>query len=1299
MWCRKISTAIYQSMYLPIQCTCILYIMFPFSAGREYRAIFICTSEPVKPGCKSYDPVKSLCDQYVFNTVITRACSLVVAIGNPFRLMKIEEQAQIGDSKSCWLPYLYRCLQCQSLTLSFILNQKRVKVDHKEIEEGQKALDNIMFKKATQGLRSLSELPDKTHDTIVEEYNKCFEGKNVKLILERVGGDLAWKFGKDQPVTLPEQKLRETVRCRLQQKSVRECIAIPVEPREKPFVILGIENRRCAFEGALVEVEKKGHDSSHRYGQVCSVVEQGDIRPHICEVDPLNASVFIPVDQKSPRLINLPHIPRELMDRPNEKLRPFASDQKRRMGYVVCFKSDTLGQKDVPKISDIIPLEVAPLLLFVVHPVCWTLKHQYPLGAVIGMLPKGTSLLYAKKILSIQHLVPDVEDPDSEVTLEGVAQSWVEVPPTCSNTVGILSRGGHCSLALSVEEEDNGYKVGIHVCNVADSVAHSREFRDNKFVRWTGMFARCQGRTVYHSVLPADVIKDQSFSTDYVHASITLDILIKGDIKFQELIDAQKAVRFPVETLQVGEVKWNPESAVRCDLMLEMAELEEILRALINGNRTVESRKLNQMFDASGLPRDTVFKIVSVLYVVADELCFRRQGHRGYSELTQDPEWVYGTSTDSFEASRVVHELVTFANHEAAKWIGQAMRSKMLLRVQQAPPEGSLQDVVQLFLTLHSLIPYFKWLERPQGDEAAVKEEVDRELPKPTISDVEESDEGESDYNQRIVILGSLAAKLKQSSQKLDFHTARRLFFQLCNHPELGVLEALIADTLPKEEVAIKKLTPRARDLQNTSVEVLLNNPELKHHSLQLAVSPYTFPFDSIPDIYVQHMLLSALRQQVEVVASADALGEVARLSTRAVTNARSYESSMTALDVAMYAQHSSICVEAYVKAVSEGDMHLCYPDQALQKSLSVQAIRISLVTRSSAAESRQYSAKITSLSDDCRVLTKPTYKLKHDPKPDRPTLVVFYPEEEFPDLLVRHKLHVEYPKATQCVTQKNWQKAIRLLEKPCNATVEELMITVRDEPKVLYEAPTIEGEVSKRICIPKHFEKAPFLRLNAPFTFTPCQVVKVWLRTDPTNFIITPRPQLIELNPDVRICLQHTEDAQSCFTQGAAAEHTKVMYSSIARYVKTWGELVLAEAADASVQEAQHLVFTDFPLKFSDFQVPENCFGEEFYEPVGEISADLPKEFLKNRYDLFPFARGHFVCARYCINLQREPDLLHKYQHCLYPAADNCVRFVLHLVVDSIYNPDGDYEVDIEDELFKSDLKVQQQAYNPSIQ
>ena len=60
--------------------------------GHEFDAVFISTSEPtvmldgglVSPS----DPTKSISDRFVFNTVITRSRSLVVAVGNPFLLLK-----------------------------------------------------------------------------------------------------------------------------------------------------------------------------------------------------------------------------------------------------------------------------------------------------------------------------------------------------------------------------------------------------------------------------------------------------------------------------------------------------------------------------------------------------------------------------------------------------------------------------------------------------------------------------------------------------------------------------------------------------------------------------------------------------------------------------------------------------------------------------------------------------------------------------------------------------------------------------------------------------------------------------------------------------------------------------------------------------------------------------------------------------------------------------------------------------------------------------------------------------------
>ena len=80
---------------------CAIYI------GREYRAVFLCTSEPVLEDGSTANPTKSICDKFVFNTVITRAQSLFVAVGNPFRLFDIEEKSPNGAG--CWKEYVTHC--------------------------------------------------------------------------------------------------------------------------------------------------------------------------------------------------------------------------------------------------------------------------------------------------------------------------------------------------------------------------------------------------------------------------------------------------------------------------------------------------------------------------------------------------------------------------------------------------------------------------------------------------------------------------------------------------------------------------------------------------------------------------------------------------------------------------------------------------------------------------------------------------------------------------------------------------------------------------------------------------------------------------------------------------------------------------------------------------------------------------------------------------------------------------------------------------------------------------------------
>ena len=61
------------------------------------------------------NPTKSLCNPYVFNTAITRARSLVVAVGNPFTLLSVE--ANVAKPKHCWKEFIARCLEHHSFII------------------------------------------------------------------------------------------------------------------------------------------------------------------------------------------------------------------------------------------------------------------------------------------------------------------------------------------------------------------------------------------------------------------------------------------------------------------------------------------------------------------------------------------------------------------------------------------------------------------------------------------------------------------------------------------------------------------------------------------------------------------------------------------------------------------------------------------------------------------------------------------------------------------------------------------------------------------------------------------------------------------------------------------------------------------------------------------------------------------------------------------------------------------------------------------------------------------------------
>ena len=102
-----------------------IYNSVTSSVGQEFLAVFLSTSEPTLEDGSTRNPTKSMCDPYVFNTVITRAKSLVLGVGNPFLLLKTEKHMVelYGRRGKCWSEFLKSCLKHGTVDLPTVGNQ------------------------------------------------------------------------------------------------------------------------------------------------------------------------------------------------------------------------------------------------------------------------------------------------------------------------------------------------------------------------------------------------------------------------------------------------------------------------------------------------------------------------------------------------------------------------------------------------------------------------------------------------------------------------------------------------------------------------------------------------------------------------------------------------------------------------------------------------------------------------------------------------------------------------------------------------------------------------------------------------------------------------------------------------------------------------------------------------------------------------------------------------------------------------------------------------------------------------
>ena len=124
-------------------------------AGKDYRIVILSTSEPTNADGSARDQTKSICNPFVFNTVISRARSLIVCVGNPYVLLRKEQHmvSRYGEKAKCWSNFLKICFDNNTFSVG-----SPIQFTNEEVEWMCSPLESIV--EHFIGIQSLEELVD-----------------------------------------------------------------------------------------------------------------------------------------------------------------------------------------------------------------------------------------------------------------------------------------------------------------------------------------------------------------------------------------------------------------------------------------------------------------------------------------------------------------------------------------------------------------------------------------------------------------------------------------------------------------------------------------------------------------------------------------------------------------------------------------------------------------------------------------------------------------------------------------------------------------------------------------------------------------------------------------------------------------------------------------------------------------------------------------------------------------------------------------------------------------------------------
>ncbi len=436
---------------------------------------------------------------------MTRSQSQIFVVGDAAAL----SCQQFGMCWRLWRSYIEDCINKGSAH-DFTLDS--LKQDLLEISELCRSKDEDI----SDSESTTSEIPD-TEDPILQEL--LDESKDINVSLTEEG--LFPVFQHEQFVSRLNNQITELdeeqlltdssthKRCELVTESFYRAYATPLDEPTLRINIKGRKNIGQAFPGDKVTVEILNEKLDPPMGKVINVLESVDaVKEFVCTIERHDRQVMTPINNCITKIYT-----------------PFSKDKP---DHIAVRNPENLKIKRFIKINE----EARSKYLFVVKVLTWRKTGSFPLGTVVEVFPKMTTLDNGLNIFNI------------EFQLRRTLSSSLRSQMQDFQGLGLFDKGRRdfrmlptftidpddsqdLDDAISVRDLDECYEIGVHISDVASFVAKDSEL--DKYARQLCTTFYPSGKEPIH-MFPKE-LSTNLFSLIPNHDRRAISLIIQVDTK------------------------------------------------------------------------------------------------------------------------------------------------------------------------------------------------------------------------------------------------------------------------------------------------------------------------------------------------------------------------------------------------------------------------------------------------------------------------------------------------------------------------------------------------------------------------------------------------------------------------------------------------------------------------------------------------------------------------------------------------------------------------------------------------